>query len=80
MRNLLLFLAIKPEIKLEYKKAMVAIVPYIRMDGPGALSPVITTTCPESQDNEKVTNQTSETDMEAYTENSHTRYSHAEFL
>jgi hypothetical protein len=58
---------------------MVTLVPYIPMDGPGALSPVIITTCPGPQDNE-VTNQTSETDMKAFTEGYSPRYSHTTLL
>jgi hypothetical protein len=68
MRHLLVFLATNPEIKLQYKQAMATIVPYIGMDGPGGISPVIRTTCPESQDSKDVTNITSANDME---ENTH---------
>lgn len=68
MRDLLLFLAMKPEIKLEYKKAMSAVIPYIHKDGPGALASVIITTCPKSQD-EEVTNKIPVISMEETTEN-----------
>jgi hypothetical protein len=64
MKNLLLFLAMKPEIKAEYKEAMISIVPYIHMDGPGALTSVIITACPESQNNKKVTIKTPATSVD----------------
>jgi hypothetical protein len=64
MKNLLLFLAMKPEIKAEYKEAMLSIVPYIHMDGPGALTSVIITACPESQNNKEVTVKTPATSVD----------------
>lgn len=64
MRDLLVFLATKPEIKLEYKKAMATIVPYIGMDGPGGVPPVIRTTCPEPKDSKDVTTAAPANDME----------------
>lgn len=67
MRDLMVFLATNPEIKLEYKQAMATIVPYIGMDGPGGILPVIRTTCPEYQDSNNVINITSANDMKENT-------------
>ncbi|KAJ9576193.1 hypothetical protein L9F63_006926 [Diploptera punctata] len=49
LRNLLLFLASKPHIHTKFKKAMISSIPYVSIDGIGALAPVITTICPENQ-------------------------------